>query len=388
MKHPGLFPLVCIILLACPCMAGEGDGIQVDADISGVSIFVDNAYVGDTPVTIPGLEAGEYCIAATAPGYPAQKKNITLSFQESQNIFFSFGTNPSFHEPGMIRIQDCIGTPEMTGMSGTSVSIVTLPGGDLMAYYSGQGDSVRCAGSVDGTRWHEYPDGCMEDSGSFLLQLSRPWVFPARDGGYRMIYLSGDPSDPSLTLAFSVDGKRFIPEGEVKLSYLSEPDSFLPPTRYIPTGVRLKDGNIRMYYSPQTGGIRSAISTDDGKTWMEEEGYRLESATDPAAVILPDGRTGLFYVDLSAGSKGQKLMVAPSADGITFAPEESEVVIESDQKGVWILDPDVHISADGNWDLFFSLMGTPGGAGITVPPVMKTVVDPDCLMARFSQNSS
>jgi hypothetical protein len=388
MKHPRLLLLLCIAFLVPHLATGEGDSVQVDADLSGAAVFIDNTFVGNTPVTISGLTAGNYRVAATVPGHFPQVKNITVPLEGAGEVFFSFGSGFSVREPGMIKIHDCASPPELTGMSGTSISVVTLPDGEIMAYYSGRGEGVQCAGSKDGSGWYEYPEGCLEVSGSdTLIPLSRPWVYPAQNGGYRMIYLTGDMGSPSLLGAFSVDGKRFTQEGEVTIHNQTETDPEFPEQRSIPTGIRLADGSLRMYYSPLGGGIKSAVSSDDGKTWSEEEGYRLDSATDPTAIMFPDGRFGLFFVDLSSGSKGQKIRVALSRDGLLFTTPESGIIIESDQKGQWILDPDIHPLPDGGWMLFFSVMGTPGEAGITVPSVMKTVIDPDCLVAQEQDNN-
>ena len=360
--------------------------MQVDADLPGVAIFLDNIYIGDTPLVIPDLKAGEYQIIGTISGHVAQVKNVTVSSEGSGQVSFSFGAASSVLDPGAMKISDCSGTPERSGLQGTSVTVVTLSDGDLMAYYSGFSDGVQCAGSADGARWHEYPDGCLEIPGSndALLPLSSPWVYDAKDGGYWMIYRSGGETGHSLSRAFSGDGIRFTPDGGVTINHLSETDGGFSEQYSIPTGIRLANGSIRMYYSLQGGGIKSAISVDDGQTWTDEEGYRLNSATDPSIILLPDGKFGLFYVDFSEGSKGQKLKIATSVDGITFISSESGTIVESDQKGVWILDPEIHVSKDGRWTLFFSVMGSPGETGITVPTVMQTTLDPACLVTRLA----
>lgn len=384
MKTPGVLPLLCLILFIPSLAGGVGEGVEVDADIPGVAVFLDNQYQGDTPLTLPGLDPGEYRVGATAPGYHPQVRNVTVAEDGTGDVFFVFGEDPAEPHPGLVRIRDCVGTPEQTGLQGTAVSIVGRSDRDLMVYYSGVGDGIRCAGSEAGERWHEYPEGCLEvPDGDASRLVSRPWVFPAADGGYRMVYLSGDRKGPSLLSAYSADGVQFTPEGEVTITRSTGTGGGWYDTGSIPTGIRLTDGSLRMYYSPLQGGVKSAVSRDDGKTWAEEEGYRLVAAADPSVTILPDGRVGLFYVDLSTGKKGQKLMVAPSDDGLVFTPDESGTLIETDQKGVWILDPDIHPSGDGMWILLYSVMGSAGEAGITVPTVMQSVIDSDCLASRI-----
>ncbi len=355
-----------------------------------MAIFLNGKYIGDTPQTIPVFEPGEYQVAATLPGHIVQKKNITITNETSAPIFFSFGTGQPDMSPGLIRIHDCVGTPQQTGLYGTSVTIATMPDGTLMAYYSGLGEGVRCAGSDTGSRWHEYPGGCLQvsgDEGNARFPFTRPWVFTGADGGYRMIYLTDGGDGPSLFRASSTDGVQFTPDGRVTISHSPEAAVAPPEQDSIPTGIHLTDGTLRMYYSAPGGGIRSALSRDEGLTWTEEDGFRLTSATDPSIVLLPDNRFGLFYVDLSTGSKGQKLMVTTSSDGLMFNSSDAGAVIESEEKGVWILDPEVHVSKEGRWSLYFSLLGKSGEAGITVPTIMSSVIDSDCLISRIYQNS-
>ncbi|WP_146201195.1 hypothetical protein [Methanospirillum lacunae] len=87
-------------------------------------------------------------------------------------------------------------------------------------------------------------------------------------------------------------------------------------------------------------------------------------------------------MDLSVGAKGQRLMLATSSDGLTFSHSINEPILESEQKGVWILDPEIHKSSSGTWNLYYSLMGVPGEAGIKVPVIMRSVIDPDCLLSN------
>jgi len=390
MTYPGLIILLLISLLVPHLSAGVSEVLQVDADVPGVAIFLNGTYIGDTPQEIPVSEPGEYQIAATLPGHIAQEKNITVTNETSASIFFTFRNSQPEPSPGLIRIHDCVGTPEQTGLYGTSVTVATMPDGALMAYYSGLGEGVRCAGSDNGSQWHENPGGCLQvlgDEGNARFPFTRPWVYSSADGGYRMIYLTDGGDGPSLFRATSKDGVRFIPDGRVTIHHSSEAAVASPEQDSIPTGLHLSDGTLRMYYSAPGGVIRSALSRDEGLTWNDEEGFRLMSATDPSIVLLPDKRFWLFYVDLSTGSKGQKLMVTISSDGLLFNSSDAGAIIESEEKGVWILDPEVHVSKEGRWNLYFSLLGKSGEAGITVPTIMSSVIDPDCLMTRLSENT-
>lgn len=387
MKYSRLMVLLFLTLLIPPLTGGVSEAVRVDADLSGVALFLDGTYIGDAPQNITELQPGEHELAATVTGHHAQARNITVPLQGSEPIIFTFGPPAPEFIPGMIRIRDCVGTPDMTGLLGTSITIATLPDGNLMAYYSGIGEGVRCAGSADGSEWHEYPDGCLlpVNTNNTSFPLSSPWVFERADKGYRMIYAINDETGPSLYSARSEDGARFTPEGRVIINPSSDsPDPITNGQFSIPSGLRIADGRLRMYYAVE-GGIRSAVSPDDGKTWTDEAGYRLSSATDPSVALFLNGTYGLFYVDLSAGSKGQRLMVATSPDGIRFTPVTTGPVIESEQKGVWILDPEIHQTRAGIWNLYYSLMGIPGDAGIKVPIVMRSVIDPECLFSNLTR---
>lgn len=386
MKYPRLMVLLFITLLVPTLSVGVSGEVRVDADLPGVAIFLDGAYIGNTPQNITNLQPGEHQIAATVTGHSAQIRNITSAVNESESVFFTFGSATQEYIPGMIRIRDCVGTPEMTGLLGTSITVATLPNGHLMAYYSGIGEGVRCAGSDNGSGWHEYPDGCLlpGDENNTSFPFSSPWVFERADGGYRMIYGINNEAGPSLYSARSEDGVQFIPEGRVNITHSPDSPQTVTDGQFsIPSGLRLADGRLRMYYAISEGGIRSAVSEDDGRTWTDEEGFRLTLATDPSVALFQNRTYGLFYVDLSAGSKGQRLMVATSSDGIKFSSLTGPV-IESEQKGVWILDPEVHQTKAGRWDLFFSLVGIPGETGIKVPVVMRSVIDPDCLLSGIA----
>jgi hypothetical protein len=386
---PRLIILLLISLLIPPLSAGSSGEIQVDADLPGVAIFLNEGYIGNTPQKIPDLEPGEYQITAKLTGRRSQVENITVTNNASSQVSFTFGSGDMEISPGLIWIHDCMGTPEQTGLYGTSVTLVTMPDGALMSYFSGLREGVGCARSDDGSEWHEYPDGCLqipEDGVTTRSPVTRPWVYDSEEGGYRMIYLADDGDGPSLFRATSTDGVRFIPDGRVTIHHSPESSPVSPERDSIPTGLHLPDGTLRMYYSTPDGGIRSALSQDEGLTWTDEEGFRLMSATDPSVVLFPDKNIGLFYVDLSAGSKGQKLMVTTSPDGLLFNSTEAGAVIESDEKGVWILDPEVHIAKDGSWNLYFSLLEKSGKAGFSVPTIMRTKIDPSCMRTRLSKN--
>ncbi|HWQ66043.1 MAG TPA: PEGA domain-containing protein [Methanospirillum sp.] len=385
MKYPYLLLILMILLVFNPVSAENTGAVQIDADTPGVSVFLDGKYIGDSPRTLGGLTPGDHQIAATLSGFPSQVKNVTIS-SGTESLFFTFGVTIPDRAPGMIKISDCVGTPESAGLLGTAVNVIPLKDGSMMAYYTGRGNGVRCAGSENGTRWHEYPDGCLPDqqgADGDLMMVSNPWVIPLDNGDYRMFYMARNDASSGLMSAYSSDGLMFEPEGQVLLNKgvgaLGEDIGRIS----VPSGVRLDDGTIRMYYGLEDG-IHSATSPDEGLNWNEEDGIRISSATDPSVVVLSDGKTGIFYVDLSSGSKGQKVWFTVSDDGTDFSAADPITVVESGEQGVWILEPEIHVSPENRWDLYFSLMGSASTGGVlTVPVMMKTVIDPDCLITRI-----
>jgi hypothetical protein len=388
MKNPCLIFFLILAILCSLVSVGVCGVVQVDADLPGVALFLDGSYIGDTPKTLSDLLPGEYTLAATLPGHPPAEKKITVSQSDKDSVFFSFGE--PYHEKGIgiIKIHDCVGTPEQTGLRGTSISIVTPSEYSMMAYYTGSREGVQCAGSEDGKRWYEFPYGCLQTSGiqeKSLFPISRPWVFESEDGGFRMLYLASDNAHPSLFHAFSQNGVDFSPEG--KVTFLNHEITSSSWEQYsMVTGIRLLDGKIRMYYSDPYGGIRSAVSIDGGKAWTVEDGHRIVDGTNPSVILLPDGKFCLFYVDLSSGPKGQKLMATISEDGLTFSPNKRIPIISSEEKGVWILDPEIHISGNESLDLYYSIMGKSTEIGIELPAIMHSVIDIDCLVDRLSDN--
>ena len=88
----------------------------------------------------------------------------------------------------------------------------------------------------------------------------------------------------------STDGKSFE-AGSIAIDSAKEDNYFAS----VPDLIKTPDGKIRMYYVSGGQAIGSALSVDNGKTWIRESGYRLEdSAVDPD-VSYKDGRWVMYY---------------------------------------------------------------------------------------------
>lgn len=138
-------------------------------------------------------------------------------------------------------------------------------------------------------------------------------------------------SDGKILLAF-VDGEKHgldiaiqKDDGWERFDAKIEGDN--PASCVDPCLVPLKDGGVRLYYFggfAEGGGdpakkdgeheMRSAVSTDGGKTFKREEGVRFAAPriTDPDVFQLDDGRWVMHV------SEGPKLIVAISKDGMKF----------------------------------------------------------------------
>jgi hypothetical protein len=138
-------------------------------------------------------------------------------------------------------------------------------------------------------------------------------------------------SDGKILLAF-VDGEKHgldiaiqKEDGWERFDAKIEGDN--PASCVDPCLVPLKDGGVRLYYFggfAEGGGdparkegdheMRSAISTDGGRTFKREDGVRFAAPriTDPDVFQIDDGRWVMHVSD------GPKLIVAISKDGLKF----------------------------------------------------------------------
>ena len=133
-----------------------------------------------------------------------------------------------------------------------------------------------------------------------------------------------------------------------------------------------------MYYYVPGIGIKSAISEDTGVSWISEDGIRIRYGTDPTTMLLPDGRTGIIYVDITPKSKGHRIFFSLSEDGYDFSGYQPVQILESIEPGVWLMDPEV-ITDEETCYLYFSLMGVEGMQNNGLPGTLRSVINLDCL---------
>ncbi len=164
------------------------------------------------------------------------------------------------------------------------------PAGDLIAQLGPAGHQIMLATSEDGLTW-TLSDQPIQDAGSVPELIRLP-------NGEMLLYF--------------VDGQK-------------PPPSTTPPLLGVLRG------------SPADGWERATLTL---------EGSGLFVLVDPDAVLLPDGRIRLFYLDGIADDQGEARAVysALSADGLHFVQEEG-VRIALPQ----ITDPSVVQCPDGSW---------------------------------------
>jgi len=215
--------------------------------------------------------------------------------------------------------------------------------------------------------------GAVETLGSgqivcIALNGSQTWQ-PYSGGG------GGAPGAPtgSPTSGSSAAGPKKIKLYKPYGTALSQ-ETFGSTTKQVAdvTGVRLKNGTIRLYAFVKGMGIRSAVSTDKtGSEFTAEPGMRSiqEFWGQPRAVSLSDGRLRLFY--LSGGA----IKSAISDDGLTFS-EEAGSRITTEQAGFEPGAITVVPVAGGGYRGYFSDLERPG---VIADHKIVTATSPDML---------
>jgi hypothetical protein len=130
-----------------------------------------------------------------------------------------------------------------------------------------------------------------------------------------------------------------------------------------PEILRLDNGTLRMYYTgdlfaSELGGsnkkIRSAVSLDKGTTWMREDGIRINAeALDPCAVILPDGKTRLYYSAYDSRDSDETMSIysALSEDGLNYTIEGK--AHSPEQEGTRYMDPRI-VEIPGGYRMYYT----------------------------------
>ncbi len=251
----------------------------------------------------------------------------------------------------------------LSGLNGVSLAVVEKEEGGYLSYRMDGPHGMAAASSADGLNWTAEPGFAppLAQAGEFA---SNPWVFRLEDGRFRMVYeIQNQDGNRRLYSALSDDGLVFENEGLV----MAGDGEDLGPSGTavflsVPTGYRLPDGTLRMFFVSQGDRIRSALSRDEGLTWTKDEGVRMRSAVDPCLLPLEDGGLRLLYVDWSPLYRVRRILYADSADGLNFTHQGPVVTSNSLTGETMMVDPELVGLADGGLRLYFSF-----GRGMEIP---------------------
>jgi len=162
-------------------------------------------------------------------------------------------------DPDAVLLQDgsvrlfYFGPPKMAGSMNEPHTIYSATSQDGLTFVADFGERITVNNVTD-------PSAVILPDGTWLMALSR---------------------GSETLLASSADGGAFTENGVV-VSLGGVPELTVLP-----------DNTLRLYVTGQ-GGIRSLLSTDNGQTWMEEDGVRVPAsqgnvAADPSVIRLEDG---------------------------------------------------------------------------------------------------
>lgn len=124
--------------------------------------------------------------------------------------------------------------------------------------------------------------------------------------------------------------------------------------------VPLADDRYRMYFS-QLGSIYSAVS-DDGLSWVKEEGVRVSGAGMPALLSLDETTSRIYFTRVLDGKNA--VYSALTTDGLTFT-EEAGTRLQAGHPGGYdalsgIVHPTVIQLANGKFRLYYDTLYTQG----------------------------
>lgn len=144
------------------------------------------------------------------------------------------------------------------------------------------------------------------------------------------------------------------------------PSTFSPVRALAAVSLAILTGAIgaRGLQAPPTAGPYThqvlSASSPDGLSWTHDGVVLLEHASVPCAIVMPDGRLRIYYVD--ASQMPETVNCAESADGgSTFEPLGLSIAGLTSEKAV---DPSIVRLSNGRYRLFYyGANGDPGAAG-------------------------
>lgn len=97
--------------------------------------------------------------------------------------------------------------------------------------------------------------------------------------------------------------------------------------------IEIGNGKYRMYYSvePEVPGFKGQVysaTSSDGKSWTEESGTRMEWATFPSVIKLPDGKYRMYFQNQNT------IKSAISSDGLSWTQETGTRIDSANSAGL------------------------------------------------------
>jgi len=268
-------------------------------------------------------------------------------------LIFSL-SGPVWGEPMETEVETAWQNQAPLGLSGVAFAIVERPAGGYLAYWMGGMRGMTAASSSDGLAWSVEDGFSLPPLEPDQMTSTNPWVFATEDGRFRLIYEIQDQSNNRrLYSAVSDDGLIFSAEGLVMAGGAGDLNPYDQAIFLsVPAGLRLADGSLRMYFVSTGDHTASALSYDDGLSWLRDTGFRVSYGVDPAIVVLPDGGLRMIYVDWAEAYRVKRILYADSADGLIFTYQG--VIAATQNQTAMLIDPETIYTADGALRLYYS----------------------------------
>lgn len=282
-------------------------------------------------------------------------------------------SRPSSETSTPVKTETWVKDPNVFLSNTTSTCTLKLDDGTYRMYLLGGGGIVYMESSDGKSFGDKKPTGIAESSKNMMI--SNPAVLKIKEDDWIMIYelqpvqkqgqVEAQPSSKTqrnLYLGTSKDGKSFQDVGLVIDS--AKEDNYFAS---VPELTLLPDGKIRMYYVSGGEAIGSAISSDSGRSWQREKGYRLEDLAVDPDILYENGKWIMYYSTLPKPQSGNRNAIykATSNDGLTW--QKVDKILEPETEMGFVVDPDV-IKIGENYRMFFGQstgdIGAPGAIGL------------------------
>lgn len=244
--------------------------------------------------------------------------------------------------------------------SKTSTSTIRLTDNTFRSFAQGLGTTaITTMTSADGLTWSAEQTVLTRNPNEYLRN---PAILRLTDGTHLLVFESvvgGTP--PSLAggvsrfyRATSSDGVTFTRTLAAALEPIASDKNFLS----VPELIQISSSTMRLYYVAGGEFTESAVSSDNGITWTREGRISINGlpsanwVVDPDVVLTDDGRYRLFFATAADGVSGllnKRIRSATSVDGRTFTLETGDRLagVADD-----FADPDVVRLSDGRYRMY------------------------------------